>query len=140
MQTIVRFFIDTSERVFYNNKKANIYSLGGIKMTLKTIWDRYYIAIIFIITCFILGLVLMVVTVNQASSEYNEVSVASGDSIWSLAEEYAGDYKMSKQDFVSWVEKENQIINGKLIAGETITIPIKKGTENIDRSIQLANE
>lgn len=109
-------------------------------MTLKSIWDRYYIAIIFIITCFVLGLVLMVVTVNQATSEYNEVSVASGDSIWSLADEYAGNYKMSKQEFVAWVEKENQIINGKLTAGETITIPVKKGNADVDRSIQLANE
>lgn len=109
-------------------------------MTLKSIWDRYYIAIIFIITCLVLGLVLMLVTVNQAGSEYGEVSVASGDSIWSLADEYSDDYKMSKQEFVAWVEKENQIINGKLTAGETITIPVKKGNAAIDSSLQLANE
>ncbi|MBC1473170.1 cell division suppressor protein YneA [Listeria grandensis] len=109
-------------------------------MTLKTIWDRYYIAIIFIITCFVLGAVLLIVTVNQAESDYNEVSVASGDSIWGLADEYAGKYKMSKQEFVAWVEKENQIIDGKLTAGEMVTIPVKRMNSDIDSSIQLADK
>ncbi|MBC1499953.1 cell division suppressor protein YneA [Listeria weihenstephanensis] len=108
-------------------------------MTLKSIWDRYYIAIIFFVTCFVLGIVLLMVTVNQAESDYNEVSVASGDSIWALADEYAGEYKMSKQEFVAWVEKENQLIDGKLTAGSTITIPVKQVTGD-DSSIQLADE
>ncbi|MBC1504650.1 cell division suppressor protein YneA [Listeria booriae] len=109
-------------------------------MTFKSIWDRYYIAIIFIITCFVLGIVLLIVTVNQADTEYNEVSIASGDSIWSLADDYAGKYKMSKQDFVAWVEKENQLINGKLTAGDKIVIPVKQTNLEQDNSIQLANE
>lgn len=140
MQTIVRFFVDIVERVFYNKGKANIHSFGGIKMTFKSIWDRYYIAIIFIITCFVLGIVLLIVTVNQADTEYNEVSIASGDSIWSLADDYAGKYKMSKQDFVAWVEKENQLIDGKLTAGDKIVIPVKQTNLEQDNSIQLANE
>lgn len=140
MQTIVRFFVDIVERVFYNKEKANIHSFGGIKMTFKSIWDRYYIAIIFIITCFVLGIVLLIVTVNQADTEYNEVSIASGDSIWSLADDYAGKYKMSKQDFVAWVEKENQLIDGKLTAGDKIVIPVKQTNLEQDNSIQLANE
>ncbi|MBC2243821.1 cell division suppressor protein YneA [Listeria booriae] len=109
-------------------------------MTFKSIWDRYYIAIIFIITCFVLGIVLLIVTVNQADTEYNEVSIASGDSIWSLADDYAGKYKMSKQDFVAWVEKENQLIDGKLMAGDKIVIPVKQTNLEQDNSIQLANE
>lgn len=126
--------------MFYNKEKANIHSFGGIKMTFKSIWDRYYIAIIFIITCFVLGIVLLIVTVNQADTEYNEVSIASGDSIWSLADDYAGKYKMSKQDFVAWVEKENQLIDGKLTAGDKIVIPVKQTNLEQDNSIQLANE
>ncbi len=74
-------------------------------MTLKLIWDKFYVSIIFVLTCIVLGIILMC-TVVGGGSDYSEVNVNEGDSLWALADQYAGKSDMAKADFVSWVEKE----------------------------------
>ncbi len=48
---------------------------------------------------------------------------------------------MAKADFVSWVEKENNLADGHVEAGESVVIPVHK-TKVIksDSTIQLANQ
>lgn len=77
-------------------------------MTLKLIWDKFYVSIIFVLTCIVLGIILMC-TVVGGGSDYSEVNVNEGDSLWALADQYAGKSDMAKADFVSWVEKKQSI-------------------------------
>lgn len=140
MQTKVRFFIDKIERSFYNIFKANIHSVGGDFMTLKLFWDKYYIAIIFVIASVLMGLTLLFYASTTNENKYSKIDVSSGDSLWVLADEHAAKANMDKATFIKWVEKENHINDGALKAGDEIIIPVKKNQINQDSSIQLANE
>lgn len=64
MQTKVRFFIDMYERLFYNIEKRTYILFGGLLMTLKLIWDKFYVSIIFVLTCIVLGIILMCTVVG----------------------------------------------------------------------------
>ncbi|HAB8656583.1 TPA_asm: cell division suppressor protein YneA, partial [Listeria monocytogenes] len=57
------------------------------------------------------------------------------------ADQYAGKSDMAKADFVSWVEKENNLADGHVEAGDSVVIPVHK-TKLIksDSTIQLANQ
>jgi hypothetical protein len=58
-------------------------------------------------------------------SEYKTITVKNGDSLWGLAATYRGN--MSNQEFVSWVEKENNLTDRNTIqVGEKIVLPIKR--------------
>jgi LysM repeat protein len=58
-------------------------------------------------------------------SEYKTITVKNGDSLWGLAATYRGD--MSNQEFVSWVEKENNLTDRNIIqVGQKIVLPIKR--------------
>ncbi|AHI55800.1 cell division suppressor protein YneA [Listeria ivanovii] len=109
-------------------------------MTLKLFWNKFYVSIIFVITCLVLGIVLMCTVVGN-DSNYSEVNVDEGDSLWALADQYAGKSDMAKADFVSWVEKENNLTDGHVKAGESVVIPVHETKLlNSDTSIQLANQ
>ncbi|MBC1860002.1 cell division suppressor protein YneA [Listeria welshimeri] len=109
-------------------------------MTLKLIWDKFYVSIIFVITCLVLGIVLMC-TVLGNSSNYSEVNINEGDSLWAIADEYASKSDMPKADFVAWVEKENNLTEGHVKAGDSVVIPVHETRlQNSDSTIQLANQ
>ncbi|HAZ4543984.1 TPA: cell division suppressor protein YneA [Listeria monocytogenes] len=109
-------------------------------MTMKLIWDKFYVSIIFVLTCIVLGIILMC-TVVGGGNDYSEVNVSEGDSLWALADQYAGKSDMAKADFVSWIEKENNLADGHVEAGDSVVIPVHK-TKLIksDSTIQLANQ
>ncbi|MBC2155772.1 cell division suppressor protein YneA [Listeria innocua] len=109
-------------------------------MTLKLIWDKFYVSIIFVITCLVLGIILMC-TVIGSGSDYSEVDVNEGDSIWAIADQYAAKSDMAKADFVSWVEKENNLTDGHVKAGDSVVIPVHETKlQRSDSTIQLANQ
>lgn len=140
MQTKVRFFIDIYERLFYNIEKRTYILFGGIINDYEINLDKFYVSIIFVLTCIILGIILMC-TVVGGGNDYSEVNVSEGDSLWALADQYAGKSDMAKADFVSWVEKENNLADGHVEAGDSVVIPVHK-TKLIksDSTIQLANQ
>ncbi|WP_088840425.1 cell division suppressor protein YneA [Listeria sp. ILCC797] len=109
-------------------------------MTLKLFWDKYYIAIIFVVASVLMGLTLLFYASATNENKYSTIDVASGDSLWVLANEHAEKANMDKMTFIKWVEKENHLNNSTLKAGDEIVIPIKKNEMNSDSTIQLANE
>lgn len=68
---------------------------------------------------------------DEKIHQYEQITIEHGDTLWSLADEYRG--KMSTQDWVVFVKKENQLFDGLLQTGQTITIPIAKD------SVYIAN-
>ncbi|WP_431029598.1 cell division suppressor protein YneA [Lysinibacillus sp. LZ02] len=83
---------------------------------------------------------------DEKIEQYEQITVQHGDTLWSLADEYRG--KMSTQDWVSFVQKENHLFNQLLTAGQTITIPVEKdsvyvvrlSTQEETNSIKVASE
>ena len=61
---------------------------------------------------------------DEKIEQYEQITIAYGETLWSLADEYRG--KMSTQDWVVFVQKENHLFEGMLQAGQTITIPVAK--------------
>ncbi|MFF5993515.1 LysM peptidoglycan-binding domain-containing protein [Lysinibacillus sp. KU-BSD001] len=98
----------------------------------------------------LLGVTVAFVTYLYITDEkiehYEQITVQHGDTLWSLADEYRG--KMSTQDWVSFVQKENYLFNQLLTAGQTITIPVEKDSVYVVRlstqeetdSIKVASE
>ncbi|WP_243291837.1 LysM peptidoglycan-binding domain-containing protein [Bacillus sp. FJAT-47783] len=59
-------------------------------------------------------------------SNYHEVTIEHGDSIWSIAERYEEKLEMDKINFVKWVEEKNDLRNLVLQPGDTVVIPVEK--------------
>lgn len=104
---------------------------------MKKIWGKYSYTVILIVTSFL----LITVIANGLNSNHNEgyivVKVNEGDSLWKLAEELSDKHHLTKREFVSWVEKENGIINGKIYTGEEIIVPVV--SESIELPTQTAS-
>lgn len=109
-------------------------------MTVKQFWDKYYIAVIFVIVSILMGVVFLFVTSATDQSNYSKVDILSGDSVWQLAERHAEEAKMDKASFVAWVEKNNNLDSNDIKAGESLVIPVKEKQIKTDATIQLANE
>ncbi|WP_445487248.1 cell division suppressor protein YneA [Niallia sp. 03133] len=99
------------------------------------LWTNYSYSIILVfcsfITCLIIGL-----SAGHDHDQYISIKVEKGDSIWQISEQYEGKYKMSKKEFIKWVEKHNSLSANQLAAGEEIKIPVRLEEENI----RLASE
>jgi LysM repeat protein len=83
---------------------------------------------------------------DEKIEQYEQITIEHGDTLWSLADDYRG--KMSTQDWVVFVQKENHLFDGLLQAGQTITIPVAKDsvyianrtTEEDGKSIKVASD
>ena len=83
---------------------------------------------------------------DEKIEQYEQITIEHGDTLWSLAEQYRG--KMSTQDWIAFVKKENHLFNQVLITGETILIPIAKDSlyianlslEEDENSVKVASE
>lgn len=68
---------------------------------------------------------------------YHQIKVATGDSLWSLAEEYKDLHKMDQIEFIQWVQDKNDLITTKIVPGEDLTIPVPAA--QYDSGLQLAD-
>lgn len=83
--------------------------------------------------------VLYMVATDEKIAKYEQIMVSYGDTLWSLADEYRG--KMSTEDWVVSVKKENGLFNRSLQAGQTIFVPIEQDSIYIAKlSEQEGNE
>lgn len=54
-------------------------------MIMKLIWDKFYVFIIFVFICIVLGIILMCIVVG-GGNDYLEVNVSEGDFLWVLVD------------------------------------------------------
>ncbi|MGN1146832.1 MAG: LysM peptidoglycan-binding domain-containing protein [Lachnospiraceae bacterium] len=54
---------------------------------------------------------------------YTSIEVAYGESLWTIAEEYAGDKYASAQDYIHEVMEINHLQDETLIAGQYLVVP-----------------
>ncbi|MGP7817810.1 cell division suppressor protein YneA [Niallia sp. 01092] len=103
---------------------------------MKKLWTKYSYSIILVICSFVTCFVVVLSTGHYDKDQYISITVEKGDSVWQLSKQYEGKYQMSKNEFIKWVEKQNNLSANHLAAGEKIKIPVRMEDENI----KLASE
>ncbi|WP_456275401.1 cell division suppressor protein YneA [Bacillus sp. AK128] len=102
-------------------------------MKIKTMNLSFYIAFIMSITLFFICAYLT--SDQRVEEQFVQIEVLENETIWELAERYAERHSLTPSEFVSWVEKNNQINSNFIHAGSSIYIPIE--IENQKDSIIL---
>ncbi|MBT2680129.1 cell division suppressor protein YneA [Bacillus sp. ISL-35] len=90
---------------------------------MKKLWENYSYALILLAVSLIFSLVAKAQLNNDDA--YITVTIEEGQSLWEVAETYASEHHLSKNEFVSWVEKENAIVGEKVFPGDELVIPVK---------------
>ena len=68
---------------------------------------------------------------------FNEITIAHGDTLWSLAAQYRGN--MSSERWIEIVMIENNLENVSIIAGKSLIIPISEHI-NSSENFEIARD
>ena len=115
----------------YNNKiseKANE-SLSKREAIVKK--QRTFLAIL--VTVLISSGILLGSSINALASSkadvssyykyYTSVKIEEGDTLWSMADEYIGNFNLSKAEYIKEICQINDISKNEIYAGDYIVIP-----------------
>ncbi|HWJ76547.1 MAG TPA: LysM peptidoglycan-binding domain-containing protein [Niallia sp.] len=92
---------------------------------MTNLWKKYSYTIILLI-CSLVACFIIVINMGEPNkTEYVSVTVKQGETLWGISDEFAGSYHMSKERFINWVEKHNNITANQVKAGEELIIPVK---------------
>ncbi len=56
--------------------------------------------------------------------DFTKVTIAEGDSIWEISEQFSEKHGLSNEEFISWVKQHNNIEGDRIYPGEEIIIPV----------------
>lgn len=91
---------------------------------MRNIWKKYSYVIVLLTLSYLFAFILINQPEQHVSEQYIHVVVKEGDTLWGVAEKYASQYNMSREEFIDWIESTNGIMRSKLVAGTSIAIPI----------------
>ncbi len=82
------------------------------------------------ITALILAVFVLVTTIpvdgkQIEAYEYDTIVVSKGDTLWTIASELQEELNANKESIVSWIAEYNEIEGAVIIAGQTLTVPVK---------------
>ena len=78
-----------------------------------------FITMVFI---FSLTVIAIALSTNEKVEQTEQIYVNYGETLWSLADQYHG--KMTKHDWIQYVEKLNNVESNNIMAGTLIEIPV----------------
>ncbi|MBM7692140.1 LysM repeat protein [Peribacillus deserti] len=87
---------------------------------MKNLLRNHTYTISFLAIIFIFSLIFL----QNSEEKYKSatVTVAEGDTLWTIAERYETD-DLPKEKMISWIEENNKINNGLIRTGDEIKIP-----------------
>ncbi len=85
----------------------------------------------------IIGMIILFVS-NRDITSYAKIEIEQGDTLWSLSDKYKGN--LTNDEWVRLVKNENNMIDDKIIAGHTLSIPEYNKTISNDKGIEVASE
>ena len=94
------------------------------------LWRKYSYAIIFIVISFFSGVYLILHIEPEAAAIKQHIVVEEGDSLLSLANQYSEESQMTIEEFIEWVQRENQLFSDQIVAGDDLIIPFFGGYPN----------
>ncbi|MBG9542025.1 cell division suppressor protein YneA [Cytobacillus firmus] len=90
---------------------------------LNKLWKSYSYAIILFVLSLAASLIMLIETPD--TEKFVKVTVAEGDSLWKIAENFSAEHSLSTDQFIIWVERNNGIAAGRIFPGDEIVIPVK---------------
>lgn len=93
---------------------------------MKRLWQKYSYTIILVVLSIAVLFVFSGAFQIDKNEKYITVTVEEGDSLWTLSKQYDDEHRLSFEQFLDWVEKENGVINGEIYAGDLLLIPVEK--------------
>lgn len=91
----------------------------------------------FIVFVAITGAIIYMDNQNETDT-FLQVTVEDGDSLWSIANKFEKSTNISKQEFVKWVQDNNDIHSSIIKPGEVVIVPVEK--DQYYQVEQLASE
>ena len=91
---------------------------------MKKLWNHYSYAIILFVLSFITAFVLIVQLCESDPNQYMKITVNEGDTLWQIAEDFSDQHKLTANEFVAWVERNNGISGERIFPGDELVIPI----------------
>lgn len=82
-----------------------------------------------IILAFSIIMFVFLAVSDEKIEAYEHVTIEQGDTLWSLAETYRG--KMATHDWISFVQKENGLLDEKVVFGQVLVVPVEKDSRYI---------
>ena len=98
---------------------------------MKKLWDLHSYTFILIVGTFALISTLLFTNNDKPIDDYQQITVKKGDTVWDMAEQFV-ESEMTKTEFVSWVQENNDLHINQLEEGQTIIIPVEKKTMNTE--------
>ncbi|MGN7175030.1 cell division suppressor protein YneA [Paenibacillus sp. FSL R5-0490] len=92
---------------------------------LNKLWKSYSYAIILFVLSLAASFILLVLIETPDTEKFVKVTVAEGDSLWKIAENFSSEHSLSTDQFINWVEQNNGIAAGRIFPGDEIVIPVK---------------
>lgn len=83
---------------------------------------------------------MLIYSLSEERLPYKEIIVQEGDSLWSIAKEYNNDKGMKEEDFIIWIQKENQLHSVKILPGDTLVIPVAAHSSQTGGQIAFKGE
>lgn len=93
---------------------------------MKRLWQKYSYTIILVVLSVAVLFVFSAALQIEKNEKYVTVTVEQGDTLWAISQQYNREHRLSFEQFIDWVEKENGILNGEIYAGDHILIPVEK--------------
>ncbi|MGM7637347.1 cell division suppressor protein YneA [Bacillus sp. Hm123] len=90
---------------------------------MQTFIKNYSIVLLFIVITIVAGTIL-IFSLDEESNQYLEVVVQEGDSLWTIAEKYHKMNGMKQEDFILWVQTENQLNTAMIQVGDVLVLPL----------------
>ncbi|WP_100402977.1 cell division suppressor protein YneA [Bacillus sp. FJAT-42315] len=84
---------------------------------------NYSIVLLFIVITIVTGIIL-IFSLSEESNQYLEVVVQEGDSLWTIAEKYHKINGMKRDEFIVWVQTENQLNTAMIQVGDVLVLPV----------------
>ena len=91
---------------------------------MKKLWNKYSYAITLIILSCSLSLILSIQHTSNNLDNYLKITVAEGDSLWDISDQFSSQHSLSNKEFVAWIKKHNEINEDRIFPGEEIIIPV----------------
>ncbi|WP_257350516.1 cell division suppressor protein YneA [Pseudalkalibacillus decolorationis] len=87
--------------------------------------------IVFVTIMLIMGSYTFISNQAKADQSYVNITIEQGDTLWELSEKFQGGHKLSPDEFIQWVEQENELHAEQLQPGETVVIPVSTETKMV---------
>jgi nucleoid-associated protein YgaU len=81
---------------------------------------------VMVFLCLVGGIFFTLSNMAAKDTQYIEVTVKEGESLWSLSEKYSENQKNANWEFIKWVEDKNSINASAVFPGQKLVIPVHK--------------